>query len=40
VGLGLAIVKALVEAQGGSVAYEENTPRGACFRIRLLAPAG
>ena len=40
VGLGLAIVKALTEAQGGSVAYEENTPRGACFRIRLLAPPG
>jgi signal transduction histidine kinase len=35
VGLGLAIVKALAEAQGGSVSYEPNRPRGACFRVRL-----
>lgn len=40
VGLGLAIVKALTEAQGGSVAYEANTPRGACFRIRLRGGSG
>jgi signal transduction histidine kinase len=40
VGLGLAIVKALTEAQGGSVGYEESTPRGACFRVRLLEASG
>ncbi|MDQ3991575.1 MAG: ATP-binding protein [Actinomycetota bacterium] len=38
VGFGLAIVKALVEAHGGSVTYEANEPRGACFRVSL--PAG
>jgi signal transduction histidine kinase len=38
VGLGLAIVKALAEAQGGSVAYEANEPRGARFRV--LLPSG
>ena len=37
VGLGLAIVRALVEAQGGDVAYETNRPKGACFRITLPA---
>jgi signal transduction histidine kinase len=37
VGLGLAIVRALVEAQGGDVAYETNRPTGACFRITLPA---
>jgi signal transduction histidine kinase len=37
VGLGLAIVKALAEAQGGRVDYEPNRPRGACFRLRLVA---
>jgi signal transduction histidine kinase len=37
VGLGLAIVKALAEAQGGSVAYEANEPRGACFRVLLAS---
>jgi signal transduction histidine kinase len=37
VGLGLAIVRALVEAMGGSVSYEANRPRGACFRLVLPA---
>jgi signal transduction histidine kinase len=37
VGLGLAIVRALVEAMGGSVSYEPNRPRGACFRLVLPA---
>jgi signal transduction histidine kinase len=40
VGLGLAIVKALAEAQGGSVSYEPNKPRGACFRVRLREASG
>jgi signal transduction histidine kinase len=40
VGLGLAIVKALAEAQGGSVTYETNEPRGACFRVRLRDASG
>ena len=35
VGLGLAIVHALVEAMGGTVSYEPNRPRGACFRVVL-----
>lgn len=35
VGLGLAIVKALSEAHGGTVSYEPNEPRGACFSVRL-----
>jgi K+-sensing histidine kinase KdpD len=35
VGLGLAIVKALSEAHGGTVSYEPNKPRGACFSVRL-----
>lgn len=35
VGFGLAIVKALVEAQGGRVAYEHNRPHGACFKMWL-----
>lgn len=37
VGLGLAIVRALVEAQGGEVAYESNRPKGAVFRVTLPA---
>jgi signal transduction histidine kinase len=37
VGLGLAIVHALVEAMGGTVSYEPNRPRGACFRVVLPA---
>lgn len=35
VGLGLWIVRMLVEAHGGSVAYEPNRPRGARFTVRL-----
>lgn len=35
VGLGLSIVRALAEAQGGTIRYEANAPRGACFEIRL-----
>jgi signal transduction histidine kinase len=35
VGLGLAIVKALSEAHGGTVSYEPNEPKGACFAVRL-----
>lgn len=38
VGFGLAIVKALVEVHGGRVSYEENPPRGACFRIVFPTP--
>lgn len=38
VGLGLAIVHALIDAMGGTVSYEPNRPRGACFR--LVLPAG
>lgn len=34
-GLGLAIVRKLIEAQGGEVWYEPNTPAGACFCLRL-----
>ncbi|MFP5351606.1 MAG: sensor histidine kinase [Actinomycetota bacterium] len=37
VGFGLAIVKALVEAQGGKVAYEPNVPQGARFKVSLPA---
>ncbi len=37
IGYGLAIVKALVEAHGGTVAYEPNEPRGARFSIVLPA---
>ncbi len=40
VGLGLWIVRMLVEAHGGSVAYEPNRPRGARFTVRLPVPMG
>ena len=35
VGFGLAVVKGLVDAQGGGISYEENEPRGACFKMWL-----
>lgn len=34
-GLGLSIVKGLAEANGGEAWYEPNTPRGACFAVKL-----
>jgi signal transduction histidine kinase len=34
-GLGLSIVSGLVTAQGGSLWYEPNEPRGARFTVRL-----
>jgi two-component system sensor kinase FixL len=34
-GLGLAISRGIIEAHKGSLNYEPNAPRGACFRIRL-----
>lgn len=34
-GLGLAIVRGLVEAQGGTVGYQQAEPSGATFRITL-----
>ena len=36
-GLGLSIVKGLAEAVGGSVRYEDNTPKGSCFVVTLPA---
>lgn len=38
-GLGLSVVRGLAEANGGTVRYEPNRPRGACFRVRLPAVA-
>lgn len=35
VGLGLRIAKGLVEAQGGTLCYEPNEPRGARFKVTL-----
>jgi two-component system sensor histidine kinase BarA len=37
-GLGLSIVKRLVEAHGGTIAIEDNAPRGTVFVVSL--PAG
>jgi two-component system sensor kinase FixL len=34
-GLGLAISRSIAEAHRGSLAYEPNVPRGACFVLRL-----
>ena len=36
-GLGLSIVKGLAEASDGTVRYEPNEPRGACFVVTLPA---
>ena len=36
-GLGLAMSRTIAEAHGGSLTYEPNTPRGACFVMRLPA---
>lgn len=36
-GYGLAIVKALVDAQGGRVAYHPTDSGGACFEVSLLS---
>lgn len=38
VGFGLTIVKALTEAQGGTVAYRDNSPTGSIFTIEIPAP--
>lgn len=34
-GIGLALVRKVVQSAGGTVAIEDNQPRGACFRVRL-----
>lgn len=39
-GLGLSIVRGLAEANGGTTAYEPNSPQGAQFVVRLPAAAG
>ena len=39
-GLGLSIVRGLAEANGGRAWYEPNTPRGACFLVRLPGVEG
>lgn len=36
-GLGLAISNTVVRAHGGSLGHRPNSPRGACFHIRLPA---
>lgn len=38
-GLGLAIVQGLAQANGGSVWYEPNHPRGSCFALKLPVAA-
>ena len=39
-GLGLTITRRLVEALGGTIAYEPREPRGARFAVWLPAVAG
>ncbi|MEO8538826.1 MAG: ATP-binding protein [bacterium] len=39
-GLGLAIVRQLVEAHGGRVTAEANSPHGALFRVTIPAASG
>jgi len=36
-GLGLAMSRTIAEAHGGTLSYRANTPRGACFVMRLPA---
>ncbi|HYP66014.1 MAG TPA: ATP-binding protein, partial [Steroidobacteraceae bacterium] len=36
-GLGLAMSRTIAEAHGGTLTYRANTPRGACFVMRLPA---
>lgn len=36
-GLGLAIVQQLARAEGGEAWYEDNSPQGSCFAVRLPA---
>jgi two-component system sensor histidine kinase SenX3 len=37
IGLGLVIVRDLAQAMGGDASYAPNSPRGACFTVRLPA---
>lgn len=37
-GLGLAISRSIIEAHKGTLQYQPNVPRGACFSIRLPNP--
>jgi signal transduction histidine kinase len=39
-GLGLAIVRGLARAQGGDSFFMPNSPRGACFGVRIPAAVG
>jgi len=38
-GLGLTFCKLVVEGHGGTIAIEDNAPRGACFFVRLPSMA-
>ena len=38
-GLGLPISHSVIRAQGGTLGYRSNVPRGACFYLRLPAEA-
>ena len=39
-GLGLAIVRQIVLAHGWEIEQVPNRPRGACFRVSRIEPAG